>query len=365
VQLASASAGDHGLNAVGCSLRCRFLNLTIGVHLSVAKAWCIASRPKDCPQLADFIAIEIPRRDLREGEVRVLNHWMSVDPYMRGRMNAGDSYITPFELDKPMDGFAVGEVIESRATDFQPGDQVLHMLGWRTEAVAPANQYVKLPSSTIPIQAYLGIMGMPGATAYFGLFEVAQAKAGECIFVSAAAGGVGSTVLQLAKNKGLTVVASVGGPEKVRIVRDLGADFVIDYKSSPSIESALRDAVPSGVDIYFDNVGHSHLDAALGCAKDFARFAICGMIQSYNSTQPTILSNAIKIIEKRIAIKGFVITDFVCKLDAFRTDMAALIQQGRIRSLETIRSGFESGPSAFLELFSGGNVGKMLVRLVD
>ena len=199
--------------------------------------------------------------------VRVRNSWLSVDPYMRGRMNDVKSYVPPFQIDQPMEGGAVGEVVESKADGFAPGDRVLHMAGWRDEAVLDARTVNKLPNLGAEPQAFLGNLGVTGATAYFGLLDVASAKEGDIVFVSAAAGAVGSAVVQIAKAKGMTVIGSAGGPEKCEFVRSLGADHVVDYKAQPILKG-LAAAAPEGIDVYFDNVGGDHLDAAFALGED-------------------------------------------------------------------------------------------------
>src|SRR3546814_628999 len=282
---------------------------------------------------------------------------------MRGRMNAGKSYVPPYALGEPMQGGAVGEVIESRADGIVAGDRVLHMEGWRDEAVVAAAARPKLPALGVPDQAFLGQLGMPGMTAYLGLLAVAEAKAGDAVFVSAAAGAVGSTVVQIAKAKGMTVIGSAGGAEKCAWVKSLGADAVVDYKAEKDLVRALGKAAPNGIDVYFDNVGGDHLDAALAVANERARFALCGMIDIYNDTRPTELRYLARAIGARIRMQGFIVIDFFPRMDEFYRDMAGLLQAGKLDARETVHEGLEAMPRAFLDLFSGGNTGKMLVRL--
>lgn len=326
------------------------------------RAWHLVSRPKGMPTHDDFALREIDLPPLADGMVRVRNRWLSVDPYMRGRMNDVKSYVPPFALDAPMDGGAVGEVVESKAEGFTPGDLVLHMGGWRDEAVIDARTANKLPPLQVEPQLFLGNLGVTGATAYFGLLEVAQAKAGETVFVSAAAGAVGSAVLQIAKARGMRVIGSAGGADKCEFVRSLGADHVIDYKAQPILKG-LAEAAPDGIDVYFDNVGGDHLDAALALAKMRARFAICGMIESYNKAEPPALRFLLRIIAMRIRLQGFIVFDFQSRMDEFYREAGQLIASGQLKSRETIVDGLESMPDAFLGLFQGENVGKMLVRL--
>jgi NADPH-dependent curcumin reductase CurA len=278
-------------------------------------------------------------------------------------MNDVKSYVPPFALDAPMEGGAVGEVVESRDPSLQAGDMVLHMGGWRDEAVAPASALNKLPPIPgVEPQAFLGNLGLTGGTAYFGLLEAASAKEGDIVFVSAAAGAVGSAVVQIAKARGMTVIGSAGGADKCDFVRSLGADAVIDYKSG-SILKQLAEAAPKGIDVYFDNVGGDHLDAALALARKDARFAICGMIEGYNEAQPTCLKFIMRIIAMRIRLQGFIYTDYLPKLGDFYRDMGGWLAGGQVRSRDTVVEGLDQTLDAFLGLFRGANTGKMLVKL--
>jgi NADPH-dependent curcumin reductase CurA len=329
----------------------------------MAHAWHLKSRPQGLPTLDNFELREIELPPLAEGMVRVRNRWLSVDPYMRGRMNEAKSYIPPFAIDAPMEGGALGEVLASNADGFAPGDLVVHMVGWRDEAVVPAKGLQKVPQMPgVEPQAFLGILGMPGATAYFGLLDAAEAKDSDIVFVSAAAGAVGSAVVQIAKAKGMTVIGSAGGPEKCEFVRSLGADAAIDYKAG-SLPGSLREAAPEGIDVYFDNVGGDHLDAAFARARLHSRFALCGMIEGYNSREPMAFRYIIRVIAMRITVRGFLYGDYVSRLDEFYRDMGQWAASGQIKSHDTVMDGLESTPDAFLGLFSGANTGKMLVRL--
>ncbi|WP_242416121.1 NADP-dependent oxidoreductase [Sphingomonas panni] len=329
----------------------------------MAKAWHLVRRPQGMPVMEDFAFRDLPRRELADGEVRIANRWLSVDPYMRGRMNDVKSYVPPFQLDAPMDGGAVGEVIESRAADLPVGTRVQHMAGWRDEAIVPAKGVNKIPDIDVPEQAFLGALGLTGMTAWFGLLTVAEAKPGDTVFVSAAAGAVGSVVVQIAKVKGMTVIGSAGGAEKVEWVRSLGADQVIDYKGDVPLAKALGAAAPNGIDVYFDNVGGDHLDAALAHANQNARFAICGMIDGYNASQPTSLRYLMRVIAARIRIQGFIVSDYLGKIAEFQQGMGEIVASGNFQREETIVEGLENTLDAFLGLFSGQNRGKMLVKL--
>jgi NADPH-dependent curcumin reductase CurA len=277
-------------------------------------------------------------------------------------MNDVKSYVPPFQLGQPMEGGAVGEVVESKADGFAPGDLVLHMGGWRDEAVVPARTAMKLPDLGAEPQEFLGALGTTGATAYFGLLDAASAKEGDVVFVSAAAGAVGSAVVQIAKAKGMTVIGSAGGEKKCEYVKSLGADHALDYRAGPILKS-LAAAAPDGIDVYFDNVGGSHLDAALAIARNNARFAICGMIEGYNRTEPTSLRFLARIIAARIRLQGFLVFDYFPRMDEFYRDMGGWMKSGAVKPRDTIVEGLDGTLDAFLGLFEGANTGKMLVRL--
>ncbi|MCL6740949.1 NADP-dependent oxidoreductase [Sphingomonas sp. RB56-2] len=329
----------------------------------MARAWHLMRRPNGMPVIEDFALKDYALPALGEGMARVRNRWLSVDPYMRGRMNDVKSYVPPFSLDAPMSGGAVGEVIESNDPSLAPGDMVLHMSGWRDETIEPASNFNKLPPIPgVEPQAFLGNLGLTGGTAYFGLLDAASAKEGDIVFVSAAAGAVGSAVVQIAKAKGMTVIGSAGGADKCDFVQSLGADAVIDYKAG-SLVKQLAGAAPDGIDVYFDNVGGDHLDAALALARKDARFAICGMIDIYNEAQPTSLRYIARIIAMRIRLKGFIYTDYMGQLGDFYRDMGGWLASGQVKSRDTVVEGLDQTLDAFLGLFKGANTGKMLVRL--
>jgi hypothetical protein len=328
----------------------------------MARAWHLKSRPDGTPTPENFELKDIELPLVQEGQVRVRNLWLSVDPYMRGRMNESKSYIPPFQIGAPMDGGAIGEVVESKADGFSPGDLVSHFAGWRDEAVLPSKAVTKLPDLGARPQDFLGNLGVPGATAYFGLLDVAQAKGDDILFVSAAAGAVGSAVVQIAKAKGMTVIGSAGGKDKCDFVRSLGADRVIDYKAGPILTS-LREAAPDGIDVYFDNVGGDHLDAAFARTRLHARIALCGMIAGYNSREPQAFRYMIRMIAMRVTMRGFLYGDYVSRLDEFYRDMGAWLASGAVKSHETVAEGLDNMPDAFLGLFAGANTGKMLVRV--
>ena len=338
----------------------------------MAKAWHLVSRPAGLPDHSNFALRELPHAPLAEGQLRVRNDWLSVDPYMRGRMNDAKSYAAAFELDQPMTGGAIGEVLESRLDGFAPGDLILHMGGWRDGGIIGLDMMPnKLPAPLLEMgispQTFLHNLGLTGGTAWIGLHRVAQAKQGETIFVSAAGGAVGAAVVQLAKAREMTVIGSAGGAEKCAWVAELGADAMIDYKAGPvlpQLSEALKSLGKPGIDVYFDNVGGEHLDAAFATANDFARFAICGMIDVYNDGKPQEMKYIIRTIPARIRMEGFIYTDqfFAC-IDEFYADMAGLISSGAVTMRETVHQGIERAPEAFLGLFSGANTGKMLVKI--
>ena len=328
----------------------------------MSRAWHLKSRPEGMPVAENFELKETQLGKPDKGEMLVRNLWLSVDPYMRGRMNDVKSYVPPFQLGAPMDGGAVGEVVESKADGFAPGYLVQHMAGWRDEAVVDARTANKLPELGVSPELFLGVLGVTGMTAYFGLLDAASAKEGDMVFVSAAAGAVGSVVVQIAKAKGMKVIGSAGGDEKCDFVRSLGADQVIDYKAGPVLKS-LAAAAPDGIDVYFDNVGGDHLDAAFALARQNARFAVCGMIEGYNTGQPTSLRFAMRIISARIRLKGFIVFDYFPRMGEFFSDMGPWLASGAVKSRETVVEGLEKTPEAFLGLFEGANTGKMLVRL--
>jgi hypothetical protein len=320
------------------------------------------SRPEGLPTPDNFELKEFTLPPVADGQLRVRNSWLSVDPYMRGRMNDVKSYVPPFQLGAPMDGGAVGEVIESKAAGLAPGDLVQHMAGWRDEAVVDARTANKIPDLGASPELYLSVLGVTGMTAYFGLLDAASAKAGDIVFVSAAAGAVGSVVVQVAKAKGMTVIGSAGGPEKCEFVRSLGADHVIDYKAGPVLKS-LAAIAPDGIDVYFDNVGGDHLDAAFALARQNARFAICGMIEGYNAATPPSFRFIMRVIAMRIRLKGFIVFDYFPRMAEFYGEMGPWLADGTVKPKETVVEGLDNALDAFLGLFAGANTGKMLIRL--
>ncbi len=334
-----------------------------------SKEWSLANRPVGMPKLSDFGMRETDAPEPGNGEIQVRNSWMSVDPYMRGRMYDRESYVPPFQIGETLQGGAVGTVVASKHPDYAEGDLVVSMAGWREAWTAAPESVmaIKVPKTGLPDSALLGVAGMPGLTAYAGILRVAELKEGDTVFVSGAAGAVGSTVVQIAKIKGCTVIGSAGGAEKCKLVKELGADHVIDYKQHDTYDSllgALRAAAPKGIDVYFDNVGGDHLQAAIECARPMGRFAICGMISQYNDTEPRPgPNNIIQVVGKQLTLRGFIVSSHVDLQPQFLQDMAGWIQSGKMKFEETVMEGIETAPEAFLGLFQGRNKGKMLVKL--
>ena len=321
-------------------------------------------RPEGEPTPGDFELASAEAREAGPGEVQVRNTFMSVDPYMRGRMWDRPSYVPPFQLGEALQGGAIGEVVSSGDDSLRPGDLVTSMWGWREAFTAPASTVQKVDPHGLPPSALLGVAGMPGMTAYVGLLRVAAMKEGETVFVSGAAGAVGATVCQIAKLKGGTVIGSAGGAEKIAYLREIGCDHAIDYRSTPNLTEALAKAAPRGIDVYFDNVGGAHLEAAINAARPFARFAECGMISQYNDATPAPgPSNIIQIVGKRLRIEGFIVSDHSDMQAEFLRDISNWIEAGRLQYRETVDQGIAAAPGAFLKLFKGENIGKMLVKL--
>ena len=326
----------------------------------------LKSRPVGVPVADNFELASVTLPEPAAGEVQVRNSWMTVDPYMRGRMNDMKSYAPPFQLGEAMQGGAVGEVIASNDPSFKVGDAVQSFLGWREAFNAPAAMVQKLETYGLPPQAFLGVAGMPGMTAYVGLLKVAALKDGDVVFVSAAAGAVGQVVCQIAKLKGHTVIASAGGAEKVAYLEELGVDHVIDYKAEGNLTQALLRAAPDGIDVYFENVGGEHLEAALTAARPFGRFALCGMISDYNNAdlgQSQGVRGMVMAVGKSLTLRGFIVSNHADMQADYVRELAGWVAAGKIKSAETVKEGIENAPAAFLGLFKGENLGKMLVKL--
>ncbi len=324
----------------------------------------LASRPTGMPTPENFELVQAPMPQPGAGQVLVRNLLMSVDPYMRGRMNDVKSYVPPFQVGEVLEGGAVGEVVESRSDGLRPGDLVLHGLGWREYAVGDAPGFRKvdpLPDNS----AYLGALGMPGLTAYVGLVDIADLREGDTVFVSGAAGAVGSIAGQIAKLRGAArVVGSAGTDAKVAwLVDELGFDAAFNYKDGP-VRTQLKTAAPQGIDVYFDNVGGEHLEAAIGALKPFGRAALCGAIADYNSESPAAgPQNLTLAVPKRLSLRGFIVTDHQRRMRDFLAEVAPAIASGQIKFASTFVDGLSNAPGALLGLFRGENTGKMVVRL--
>jgi NADPH-dependent curcumin reductase CurA len=323
----------------------------------------LASRPKGWPTLENFATAQVELPALGDGQVLVQNLFMSVDPYMRGRMNDVKSYVPPFQLDRPLDGGAVGRVVDSRAASLPVGAIVQSMAGWRDYFVANASDLRVVDGDVQPLSAHLGILGMPGHTAWVGL-KLAEVKEGDVLFVSAAAGAVGSIAGQLARKRGCRVIGSAGSAEKVAVLRDqLGFHAAFNYRDG-DVRAQLAAAAPDGIDAYFDNVGGDHLEAALACMREHGRIAACGAISRYNDeTPPAGPRNMFLFVTRRLTMRGFIIRDWTREVKAFLTEVGPLVASGEIKALETVVDGLDNAPAAFLSLLKGGNVGKMVVKV--
>ncbi|MGC9973071.1 MAG: NADP-dependent oxidoreductase [Bryobacteraceae bacterium] len=323
----------------------------------------LASRPKGIPTADNFALARTELEPLQDREVLVRNLFMSVDPYMRGRMNDRKSYAPPFELGKPLEGGAVGEVIESRAMEFKPGDAVTSNFGWREYFIASPKELHPVGREIQPLSVYLGALGMTGMTAWVGL-NLVEVKAGDVIFISGAAGAVGNVAGQLAKLRGCRVIGSAGSAEKVKFLREeCGFDLAFNYKAGPVLEQ-LNLAAPDGVDVYFDNVGGEALEAALSALRVHGRIVACGGISGYNEEKPRPgPSNLFNIITKRLTMKGFIVRDWLDRQAEFEKEVGGYIKAGQVKHKETVARGIDKAPGAFIGLFQGQNVGKMVVEL--
>ena len=324
----------------------------------------LASRPNGIPSAANFTLARIELEPPRDQQVLVRNLFMSVDPYMRGRMNDRKSYVPPFALGKPLEGGAVGEVIESRAGEFKPGDAVTSNFGWREYFIASPKELRPVSREIQPLSVYLGTLGMTGMTAWVGL-NLAKVKAGDVIFISGAAGAVGSVAGQLAKLRGCRVIGSAGSMEKVAFLREeCGFDIAFDYKTGPVLDQLSLEA-PDGIDVYFDNVGGEALEAALSALRINGRIIACGGISGYNEEKPPPgPSNLFNMITKRLTMKGFIVRDWLDHQGEFEKEVGGYFRAGKLKNKETVVSGIGQAVDAFIGLFEGKNVGKMVVKLV-
>jgi len=323
----------------------------------------LASRPKGIPTADNFALAQTELKPLQDQQVLVRNLFLSVDPYMRGRMNDRKSYVPPFEVGKPLDGGAVGEVIESRAREFKPGDAVTSNFGWREYFIALPKELHPVSREIQPLSVYLGALGMTGMTAWVGL-NLGELKAGDVIFISGAAGAVGSVAGQLAKLRGCRVVGSASSTEKVLFLREeCGFDIAFNYKAGPILDQ-LNLAAPDGIDVYFDNVGSETLEAALSALRVHGRIIACGSISVYNEEKPPPgPSNLFNMITKRLTMKGFIVRDWLDRQGEFERELGGYLRAGKLRNKETVVDGIDKAVGAFIGLFEGKNVGKMVVKL--
>jgi NADPH-dependent curcumin reductase CurA len=318
----------------------------------------LVARPRGLPAESDFELRDVDDVEPGDGEVAVANVFVSVDPYMRGRMTGVRTYVDPYELGQPIGGGAVGRVVASRDDRLAEGDWVQSMLGWRERGVAPGDALRKLDPDAAPPSTALGVLGMPGLTAWVGLVDIGRLEGGETIYVSGAAGAVGSAAAQIALLKGCRVLGSAGSAEKVAWLRELGVE-AFDYRETPA-----REALAEGIDLYFDNVGGEQLEAAIGALRPFGRVVACGSISGYNDTEPRPgPRNLSMVVSKRLRVQGFIVTDHQERFRDFLAEAAPWVREGKLRYRETVVEGIERLPSAFAGLFCGDNVGKMLVRV--
>jgi len=329
----------------------------------VAREIRLVARPKGFPDEDLFELAETPIPDPAEGQLLVRNAYFSVDPYMRPRMNDVRSYVSPFTLGEAMTGGAVGRVAVSRHPGFDEGDWVQHGLGWREWALSDGSGVRKVDPTGAPVSTSLGALGMPGFTAYYGLFELGRPEPGETVFVSGAAGAVGSAAGQMAKIAGCRVLGCAGSPEKVAWLRELGFDHAFDYREQ-TLRDAVETAAPDGIDIYFDNVGGDQLEAAIGALRTRGRIVACGSISRYNDVEAAPgPRNMFMVVTKRLRIQGYIISDHYDGFGDFLARAQEWVREGRLHYRETVVDGIENAPKAFLGLLRGENVGKMLVKV--
>jgi len=321
------------------------------------------SRPKGVPTAANFSLAQVELEPLLDRQVLVRNLFMSVDPYMRGRMNEGKSYVPPFALGKSLEGGAVGEVLESRAKEFKPGDAVVSNFGWREYFITAPDQLHSVSREVQPLSVYLGTLGMTGMTAWVGL-NLVEVKAGDVIYISGAAGAVGNVAGQLAKLRGCGVIGSAGSMEKVEFLREeCGFDIAFDYKVGPVVEQ-LKVEAPEGIDVYFDNVGGEMLEAALAALRAHGRIIACGGISGYNDEKPRPgPSNLFNMTAKRLTMKGFIVRDWLDRQGEFEKEVGGYFRAGKVKHKETVVDGIGQAVGAFIGLFKGKNIGKMVVKL--
>jgi NADPH-dependent curcumin reductase CurA len=334
------------------------------VTAGVNRVWYLAARPTGFPADSDFELREEAVPEPGPGQVVVRNDVMSVDPAMRGRMNDVPSYVAPFQLGAPLDGGAVGTVVASQSDAVKVGDSVLHALGWREYALLDADRVRVVDTAAAPASAYLGVLGMPGLTAYAGLLDVAGLKPGETVFVSGAAGAVGSLAGQIARLRGAQrVIGSAGSAEKVRyLTEEIGFDAAFNYRDG-DIRGQLKRLAPDGIDVYFDNVGGEQLEAALFRMNVHGRVAVCGAISQYNTPDATGIRNLSLLITKRLTLQGFLVLDHWSRREAFAAEMLGWLREDRVKVAETFVDGIDNAVEGFLGMLRGTNLGKMVIRV--
>ncbi len=323
----------------------------------------LAARPRGVPKPSDFALAEVELPDPGDGEMLVRNAYVSVDPYMRGRMNDAKSYVSPFALGEALRGGAVGRVVASNDERWPEGTWVVHDFGWREAALLEGRGLRAVDPTVAPVSTALGVLGMTGLTAFVGIVDIGGVRSGETVFVSGAAGAVGSIAVQLARQRGARVVGSAGTPEKVSWLRELGIEGAFDYHET-STRDALRELAPEGIDVYFDNVGGDTLEAAISAMRSHGRIVACGSISRYNATEALPgPRNLFMVVTKRLRMQGYMVFDHLDRSDAFLAEVAPLVAEGTIRYRETIVDGIEHAPDAFIGMLEGANTGKMLVRV--
>jgi NADPH-dependent curcumin reductase CurA len=329
----------------------------------IAREVRLVARPNGFPEEGLFEVAEMPVPRPSEGQVLIRNAYFSVDPYMRPRMNDVRSYVPPFTLGQPMTGGAVGRVVASRNSRYQEGEWVLHQLGWREWALSDGSALRRLDPSLAPVSTALGVLGMPGFTAWYGLFVLGEPKEGETAFVSGAAGAVGSAAGQMARIAGCRVIGSAGSKDKLEWIDELGFDASFDYREL-SARKALAELAPDGIDIYFDNVGGEQLEAAIGAMRTYGRVVACGSVSRYNDTEAAPgPRNMFLVVTNRLRIQGYIISDHFDRFGEFARQASEWLRDGRLRYRETVVEGIENAPRAFIGLLSGDNIGKMLVKV--
>lgn len=323
----------------------------------------LEQRPKGAPQESDFRIVEGPLPEITDGQLLIRGRYLSLDPYMRGRMNDAKSYAKPVPIGGVMEGEVAGEVIASRHADFRTGDTVLARIGWQRYGVSDGTGVRKVEGTGIPLSAHLGVVGMPGVTAYVGLLDIGQPKNGETVVVSAASGAVGSVVGQIARIKGCRAVGIAGGAQKCRyVVDELGFDACVDYKAGRLAED-LADATPDGIDVYFENVGGEILDNVLRRLNPFARIPLCGLISQYNLTEPYGVKYLGSLLSNRVKLQGFIVSDHLARWPAALKDLTQWVREGRVKYRESTVKGLRNAPATFIGLLGGRNFGKQLIEI--